>query len=58
MNKRQAKKKSKKEQEEYLRATFSKEDIECIKAKCPYFDFVGVYGGGCCANNSNHCRLA
>lgn len=58
MNKRQSKKKYKKEYQEHLKKNFDDEDIKCINAKCPYFDYIGIYGGGCYATNSMQCPLA
>lgn len=61
MNKRQAKKKMKKEWlkgQEELERIYGEDDLQCIRAECPYFDMAGIYGGGCYANNSFHCPLA
>lgn len=50
MNRRQAKKREKKqalEYLEYLDKYFDEIDKWCILNRCPYYDHIGIYGGGC-----------
>lgn len=50
MNRRQAKKQEKKqylEYLEYLNKHFDKNEKWCILNECPYYDYRGIYGGGC-----------
>lgn len=57
MNRRQAKKQQKKqdmEYMEYLDRYFDEESKWCILNKCPYYDHIGIYGGGC-INHLNNC---
>lgn len=50
MNNRQAKKREKKqifEYLEYLDRYFDENEKWCILNHCPYYDYSGIYGGGC-----------
>ena len=47
MKRRQAKKKEKKQYLEYLNKYFDESEKWCILNECPYYDHIGIYGGGC-----------
>lgn len=50
MNRRRKKKKEKKaylHYIDYLHKIFDKEDLWCIEHDCQYYDYSGIYGGGC-----------